>query len=232
MGYKKACCEICKKEYEMDGLFPLALIRSSLYETIKKDHPECNSEGYICYQDLKEIRSHHVEKLLEEHRGALSDLDKEVMESLKKHAIVARNINKQFQKKMTFSERISDKMAKFGGSWVFILSFVGLIIIWMIGNTMIRDPFDPYPYILLNLVLSCLAALQAPIIMMSQNRQAKRDRMQADDDYKTNLKAELEIRQLNSRMDMFVKKQWERLLEIQQIQIDLAEEIIEKNKKQ
>lgn len=91
-----------------------------------------------------------------------------------------------------------------------------------------EDAFDPYPYILLNLVLSCLAAIQAPIILMSQNRQAKRDRLQADDDYRTNLKAELEVRQLNTKIDMFIKKQWERLMEIQQIQIDLSEELLDK----
>jgi len=101
----------------------------------------------------------------------------------------------------------------------------------MLINTLFflrEDAFDPYPYILLNLVLSCLAAIQAPIILMSQNRQAKRDRLQADDDYRTNLKAELEVRQLNTKIDMFIKKQWERLMEIQQIQIDLSEELLDK----
>lgn len=107
----------------------------------------------------------------------------------------------------TFGQRVSDKVADFGGSWTFILGFGGFIVLWIFYNTaIIRDnPADPYPYILLNLMLSCLAALQAPIIMMSQNRQEEKDRRRARSDYMINLKAELEIRNLHEKIDNFQK---------------------------
>lgn len=128
---------------------------------------------------------------------------------------------------------MADRMAKFGGSWKFILSFFFLLILWMVINTLFftEEGFDPYPFILLNLVLSCLAAIQAPIIMMSQNRQAEKDRLQANEEYQTNLKAELEIQQLHSRLDLFMKQQWESLLELQRIQLELTEELIDGKKK-
>jgi len=123
---------------------------------------------------------------------------------------------------------MADRVARFGGSWKFILSFLALLLVWMVLNTFFvrNEGFDPYPFILLNLVLSCLAAMQAPIIMMSQNRQAERDRLQANEEYCTNLKAELEIQHLQSKLDLFMKNQWESLLELQRIQIELTEVII------
>ncbi|MBF5060246.1 DUF1003 domain-containing protein [Candidatus Neptunochlamydia vexilliferae] len=128
---------------------------------------------------------------------------------------------------------MADRMAKFGGSWKFILSFFFLLILWMVINTLFftEERFDPYPFILLNLVLSCLAAIQAPIIMMSQSRQAEKDRLQANKEYQPNLKAELEIQQLHSRLDLFMKQQWESLLELQRIQLELTEELIDGKKK-
>jgi len=137
-------------------------------------------------------------------------------------------VNKKFFRHLTFGERVSDKVAQFGGSWKFILAFVIVIIFWMIINTFFftQEGFDPYPFILLNLVLSCLAAIQAPVIMMSQNRQARRDRLQANEEYMTNLKAELEIQQLHSKLDLFMKRQWETLIELQKIQIELSEDLL------
>ncbi len=121
-------------------------------------------------------------------------------------------------------------MAVFGGSWSFILCFGAVLLVWIAVNSIavLRQPFDPYPYILLNLVLSCLAAMQAPIIMMSQNRQEAKDRMRAEHDYQVNLKAELEIRHLTWKMDQLLNHQWQRLLEIQKIQTELMEELLRK----
>ena len=129
---------------------------------------------------------------------------------------------------MTFWERMSDKLAMVGGSWRFILGFAVVIGIWVAVNTiaLLRHPFDPYPYILLNLVLSCLAAIQAPVIMMSQNRQDAKDRLRSEHDYQLNLKAELEIRHLNEKMDLLLTTQWRRLLEIQRIQMEVLEELV------
>ncbi len=119
-------------------------------------------------------------------------------------------------------------MAEFGGSWTFILIFSAVLVTWVVINTITlwRQPFDPFPYILLNLVLSCLAAIQAPIIMMSQNRQESKDRLRGENDYRINLKAELEIRNLNSKMDMLLTHQWQQLLEIQKIQMEMMQELL------
>jgi uncharacterized membrane protein len=117
-------------------------------------------------------------------------------------------------------------VAEFGGSWTFILSFFFVLLLWIgVNAALLARPFDPYPFILLNLVLSCLAAIQAPIIMMSQNRQEDKDRMRSENDYRTNLKAELEIRHLHEKMDYLVLHQWQRLLEIQELQLELMEAI-------
>ncbi len=115
---------------------------------------------------------------------------------------VARNVNEEEEERLTFGQRIADKVASFGGSWTFIITFSVFLTSWMLLNLFLAGrAYDPYPYILLNLILSALAALQAPVIMMSQNRQAAKDRLQADQDYQVNLKAELEVAQLHSKMD-------------------------------
>jgi uncharacterized membrane protein len=123
---------------------------------------------------------------------------------------------------------MADRVAAFGGSWTFILSFLAVLVVWVVFNTVAilsADRFDPYPYILLNLVLSCIAAVQAPLIMMSQRRQEAKDRLRAENDYRVNLKAEVEIRQLHEKLDHLLIRQWERLTEIQQIQLELMEDL-------
>jgi len=188
----------------------------------------------VCSNDLSVARNDRIEELILEDKGEISKLEMEVLKSFEEHEILAENLNAKLQSSQTISDKVADKIAKFGGSWKFIISFIVLIFIWMIFNTWFfidnKGPFDPYPYILLNLVLSCLAAIQAPIIMMSQNRQAKRDRLKSDYEYTTNLKAELEVRQLNAKIDQLMKKHWSRLLEIQQMQLDLTEQLLKSKK--
>ena len=142
-------------------------------------------------------------------------------------------MNQEYDASLTFGELLSDRIAEFGGSWGFLLVFGAVMALWIGINslTLLSRPFDPYPYILLNLLLSCLAAIQAPVIMMSQNRQEARDRLRAEHDYQINLKAELEIRNLHEKMDHLVHRQWEKLMEIQQIQMDLMEESARRNSK-
>ncbi|MCB1080753.1 MAG: DUF1003 domain-containing protein, partial [Chlamydiia bacterium] len=192
-----------------------------------------NRNGFVCYPDLRELRTHYVEKLLLQDKGALSSLDKEVLESMQSQEVLSENVNKKFDRDLTFGEKLADKVAQFGGSWKFITSFLAILILWMIFNSFIlyNRVFDPYPYILLNLVLSCLAAIQAPIILMSQNRQAEKDHLRANEDYCTNLKAELEIQQLHSKLDLFMKRQWETLIELQKMQLELTEDLLHKKKK-
>ena len=147
--------------------------------------------------------------------------------SLEKEELLSRNINQEFENSFTLGERLADRIAAFGGSWTFISIFMVVLVIWMGINTwiLLTKPFDPYPYILLNLVLSCLAAIQAPVILMSQNRQEARDRLHAEHDYEINLKAEIEIRKLHEKLDHLLMHQWQRLMEIQQLQVNLMEEI-------
>jgi len=228
----KQMCQICKKHKKKVELIPLELIDAPLLEFIKEKFPECSEEGYICKTDLKKIRLKYDEEVLKKEKGELTNLENKVLESLKEQETIAQNINVEFEKQLTFGERLSDKLATFGGSWRFITIFFMLLAIWVIINSinLFNKNFDPYPFILLNLILSCLAAIQAPIIMMSQNRMETKDRIRARNDYVVNLKAELEIRNLNERIDNLLTDQWQRLLEIQKIQMDIMNELVEKNK--
>jgi len=208
------------------------LIRPSLLEFIKKKLPDLDSKGFICFDDLGEFRKDYIKEVLEDEIGELSALDQEVIESLEQHEILSSDISKQFERKLTFGERLSDHIADFGGSWKFLISFGAVLVVWIAinGVILVTRAFDPYPFILLNLILSCLAAVQAPIIMMSQNRAEARDRLRAENDYKVNLKAELETRHLHEKIDHLLRRQYNRLFEIQQIQIELLEEISHQKK--
>ena len=208
------------------------LIRPSLLEFIKKERPDLDGKGFICLDDLGEFRKEYVKEVLQEEIGELSALDQEVIESLHQHEILSSDLSKQFERRLTFGERLSDHIAEFGGSWKFLITFGAVLLIWIAinGVLLVTHAFDPYPFILLNLILSCLAAVQAPIIMMSQNRAEARDRLRAENDYKVNLKAELEIRHLHEKIDHLLRRQYNRLFEIQQIQIELLEEIGRKRK--
>jgi uncharacterized membrane protein len=226
-------CSICGQKKSFKYLMPVEMIRDDIINLIKKANPEWPASGYVCFDDLNQFRAQYVEEALRKQKGEISAIEKRVVKGLKEHEIMAQNINTAFDRQLTVGEKIADKVAEFGGSWRFIGIFGGVLLAWIIINAfvLISKPFDPYPFILLNLVLSCLAAIQAPIIMMSQNRQEDRDRMRSEEDYRVNLKAELEIRHLNEKLDELLGRQWQRLLQIQQIQLDLMEEIATKKTK-
>lgn len=219
-------CQICGDE-RIAQLRPAVIVRAAVAELIKHDSGNWLDDGWICIGDLQNYSHKYVKELLKTERGELTELDQEVIESLRKQEILAHNPEEEFQAELTLGQRLADHIADFGGSWTFILMFAVVIFIWFIINSalVIARPFDPYPYILLNLVLSSLAAFQAPVIMMSQNRQEARDRIRAARDYQVNLKAELEIRQLHQKIDHMLSRQWERLVEIQEIQMELINEI-------
>jgi uncharacterized membrane protein len=223
-------CEICKQPTSPQNGMIADLVRPSLLESMKRQMPAWDGKGFICMKDLGESRKEYVKEVLQEELGELSTLDDEVIESLRQHEILSSDIGRQFDKKLTFGERLSDQIASFGGSWRFIILFGVILWIWIIVNAafLAGRAFDPYPFILMNLILSCLAALQAPVIMMSQNRSEARDRLRAENDYKINLKAELEIRHLHEKIDHLLRRQYNRLFEIQQIQIELLEELARK----
>lgn len=223
-------CQICKGHKKLNEVVPVGVIRAPLVETIRKSYPDWSSSGYICITDLNRFRAQYVQDVLETEKGELSSLEEQVMKSLKEQELLSKNINVEFEQKLTLGERMADKLAEFAGSWRFITIFVGVLFVWILMNSIVLllRPFDPYPFILLNLVLSCLAAIQAPVIMMSQNRQEAKDRMRAEHDYLVNLKAELEIRHLHEKIDHLLLNQWQRLLEIQEIQMELMGELTHK----
>jgi uncharacterized membrane protein len=220
-------CPVCNQTKPLAEGRSAELVHGPIGELIKHDHPDWNADHIICLSCLNKYRTEYVEDVLQEQRGDLSAAEDEVIDSLKEHELIARNINPQFDQKLTLGQRLADKVADFGGSWRFIIIFGAVMLGWIALNSvmLLKRPFDPYPYILLNLVLSCLAAIQAPIIMMSQNRQEAKDRMRAEHDYQVNLKAEIEIRQLHVKLDQLINHSWQRLLEIQRIQLEMMEDV-------
>ncbi len=229
---EKRKCQICGKEYSAGEVMPAELVRSAVAELIQKAHPAWNSDSFICFDDLNHFRTAFVEHMLTSERGEVSQLEADVVRSLHEHDILAENIDEQFAEDLTFGSRLADKIATFGGSWTFLICFGLVLVVWIGINSIIAlwRPFDPFPFILLNLILSCLAAVQAPVIMMSQNRQEAKDQVRGEHDYRVNLKAELEIRHLHAKLDLLLTHQWQRLLEIQEIQMELMEEMANRNR--
>jgi uncharacterized membrane protein len=217
-------CHVCGASFAQARLQPWLAVRSGVSALIDAEKPGWAEGGFICRNDLARFRRLYVEQMLEEERGELTALDREVIASLETGLILSRQTDDTAP--ATLGERAADVVASFGGSWTFIGLFMAVLGGWIMLNVvgLLRQPFDPYPFILLNLVLSCVAALQAPVIMMSQRRQETKDRLRSQNDYQVNLKAELEIRQLHEKIDHQLAHQWQKLVEMQQIQIDLLEE--------
>lgn len=166
---------------------------------------------------MKEFK-HDVAEYVTQQIGELTDLEKTVVSAIEDKAILSDRGENDEDQKLTFGQRIADKVASFGGSWTFIISFGAFLFLWIAANVwfLANKGFDPYPFILLNLILSCIAALQAPVIMMSQNRQEEKDRERAKKDYMVNLKSELEIRMLHEKMDHLIMHQQQELLEMRE----------------
>jgi len=226
----KANCYITGAEHDLDDLISGDDIRESVAEEIRKDHPDFNDSCYISTRELFKYRQRHMESIIKKEVGQMTELEQQVLEKMKSNKFIADNVEPDMEREYTFAERLSDKIAEFGGSWKFIIAFFVMMIVWMAVNVYWyqNKGFDPYPFILLNLVLSCLAAIQAPIIMMSQNRQEDKDRTRSEHDYQVNLSAELQIRMLHEKLDYLMHNQHRQIVEIQQIQIELMQELEEK----
>jgi len=218
-------CQVCGA-HRLSDLRRGILAGPAVAELVRKATGSWSDKAWICTDDLHRYRHEHVKSLLEAERGELTALDNEVLESLRQQEILSRNPEEELQAGLTTGQRAADRLAAFGGSWKFLILFVVVMALWIGVNSvvLIIRPFDPYPFIFLNLVLSCLAAIQAPVIMMSQVRQGTRDRLHARHDYQVNLKAELEIRHLHQKIDHLLSHQWERLVEIQEIQMESINE--------
>lgn len=202
-------------------------IREGVFRLIQSEKPDFNKESRISIQVLNQYRRIYLSKLVEQEKGELARIDEDVMQAIRENAILSENIEPIMESALTRGQRVADRVAEFGGSWVFIVFFFSFLLIWMAFNAWVlaKEAFDPYPFILLNLILSCLAAIQAPVIMMSQNRQEQKDRQRAEHDYKINLKAELEIKLLSEKIDHLLVHQNKKLLEIQEVQIDYLEDL-------
>lgn len=216
MGEGQAC-KICGISAQNVKLLPGALVIKGIADLIHTDYPDWSANDFICSDDLVKYRNMYLTRLLKTEQGELGEVENDVLNSIKQNGILARNIDRDADSKKTTGEKIADKVAEFGGSWKFIIIFFVFLFIWISLNViaLLFQPFDPYPFILLNLMLSCLAAIQAPVILMSQNRKEAKDRIHAENDYRINLKSELEIRHLDEKINHMIETQWERLAEIQ-----------------
>ena len=225
-------CQICGKEKTREDLVPASSVRSSIAGIIVQDYPGWSPEGYICRTDLGRFRIAYIQHALEKECDESALLQGTDKTGVTQEDHLPKNDYIEYEQELTFGEHISDRIAGFAGSWSFIAVFACLIFLWVFLNTylLLTRPFDPYPFILLNLVLSILTAIQAPVIIMSQNRQETRDRLHADRDYQVSVHTELEIHRLHKKIDHLMTTQGQRLLEIQQIQTELLEELAEKNR--
>lgn len=223
---------ISKKEISPDDYVLAKDLKPGIFKLIKDQYPDFDESKCISLDELNQYRRLYLSFLLEQERGDLAKIDLVVMDAFKNNAILSENIVESIEEKTTRGQKMADKIANFGGSWKFIITFFSFIVVWIIINVLqlSYQPFDPYPFILLNLILSCLASIQAPIIMMSQNRQEEKDRQRGEHDYKINLKAELEIKLISDKIDHLITQQNRKLLEIQEVQMDYLGDLIKQLK--
>ncbi len=225
-------CAICGQTKPAAETLPGILVRPAVDAMIRKQNPNWTINDSICSACHNRFRTDYVMEQVQQDHRELTVLEEEVVESIRQNQIVTDNLNKQFETGKTLGGRVADRVASFGGSWKFIFIFFGVMGVWIVFNslTLLWRPFDPAPFILFNLVLSMLAAIQAPIIMMSQNRQEARDRLRAENDYQVNLKAEIEVRGVAEKMDQLLHHQWQVLLEIQRMQTEMIEDLANRTK--
>lgn len=214
-------------EYSDTEKVSCKIISKSIYDLMKEEHPSLKERDFIASKELNLYREKYIANYLTKGIGELSVLESKVMSSFNENQLIVNKLEDE-SSAITFGQKIADKVASFGGSWTFIIAFGIFILIWIASNIYLlaNKGFDPYPFILLNLILSCLAALQAPVIMMSQNRQEEKDRERAKNDYMINLKSELEIRMLHEKLDHLMLHQQQELIEIQKVQIEMMNDIL------
>ena len=220
--------DLSHKEFPLSERISGKTLRGSLLELIRKDHPQFTIDNYLSFDELNYYREKYISDYMNGQLGELTEFEQKVLASLTNKTTLTDKIDEDETQGLTLGQRIADKVADFGGSWTFIISFGLFIAIWISVNVswLLNKGFDPYPFILLNLILSCLAALQAPVIMMSQNRQEEKDRERSKKDYMINLKSELEIRSLHEKLDHLLLHQQQELLEIQKVQIEMMSDIL------
>ena len=225
--------DLTKMEFPISEKVSGKLVRKSILDIIQKENPTFTTDKFLSESELNSYRQKYVEVFLTKQIGELTVLEKKVLESLKDKTTLVDKIDGDELMAMTSGQRIADKVASFGGSWTFIISFAVFLLVWICINIywLGNKGFDPYPFILLNLILSSLAAIQAPVIMMSQNRQEEKDRERGKMDYMINLKSELEVRMLHEKLDHLIINQQQEVLEIHKVQIDMLNDILKRIEK-
>ena len=224
-------CPLCTVTMPKNLGMPEELISKPLLDLLQEQVPTWTHEDFLCFPCVEKLRTDYFQSVMETEQQELTAIRLKTRKGLREHMSRNRDVYAQFEDDPTFAEQVADAVARMGGSWAFIFSALGLFAIWIFLNSalLLNKPFDPYPYVFLNIVLSAIAVLQAPIILMSQNRESQLERKRAEYEHKVNLKAELEIRHLHTKMDQLLTNQWQRLLEIQAIQTDLMHQIIGQN---
>lgn len=224
--------DLSNKEFPISEKVSGKIIRASVFGLIQQENPGFKPEMVLSINELNQYREKYIEIYLRKQVGELSKSESIVLESLKDKSTISDKVVEE-KIKLTLGQRVADKVAAFGGSWTFIISFGFFLAGWICINIywLANKAFDPYPFILLNLILSTIAALQAPVIMMSQNRQEEKDRDRAKKDYMVNLKSEMEIRMLHEKIDHLIMNQQQEALEIHKVQIDLMNNILKQVQK-
>ena len=220
--------DLSKQEFPLSEKVSGKSIRNSLLNLIQQEHPKFKPSGSISLSELNSYRQKYISNYLVSEIEELSNLEETVLNSLHDRKTITDKVDDVDPQRLSVGQRVADKVAIFGGSWKFIILFGIFILIWIFSNVywLMNKGFDPYPFILLNLILSCIAAIQAPVIMMSQNRQEEKDRQREKQDYMINLKAELEIRMLHEKLDHLILHQQQELIEIQKVQIGMMNDIL------
>jgi len=225
--------DLSNKEFPISERISGKFVRKAILDLIQKDYPQFTSDKYLSLSELNIYREKHIEGTITKQVGKLTDLEKTVIDSLKEKTTLTDKLDNEEKQVLTFGQRVADHVASFGGSWTFIISFGFFLFLWISINVfwLVNKGFDPYPFILLNLILSTIAALQAPVIMMSQNRQEEKDRERAKKDYMVNLKSELEIRMLHEKIDHLIINEQQEVLDIHKAQVDMLNDILKRIEK-
>jgi len=220
--------DLSNNEFPISERISGNMVRLSILNLIQKENPEFTANKSLSVSELNAYREKYIEEYFTNQLGELTTAEKTVLDSLKDNTTLTDKLDGEEDQETTYGQRIADKVADFGGSWTFIISFGVFLLVWIGFNAfwLANKGFDPYPFILLNLILSSLAALQAPVIMMSQNRQEDKDRERARRDYMVNLKSELEIRMLHEKLDHLIINQQQEVLEIHTVQIEMMNDIL------
>lgn len=224
---KTAACIVDQQRYQVVDGMRLEELETSLRQMILKDFPQAHNSSFICSEHLVHYRLAKMDAMIENDYQQNDKVNAQLSKILANHTYRVVDVNSELESSLTFGQRVADGVARFGGSWAFIISFVVVMLVWMLLNVLpiFSHHFDPYPFILLNLFLSMVAAIQAPLIMMSQNRAAEYDRLQAANDFKVNSMSEEEIRVLHSKVDHLIQQDEPNMLEIQKMQTQMLGEI-------